>query len=85
MGFLRFLFFAILGYYLLKLLGRLLAPILAKYVVRKSHEIFDRTYSHSQGFDSRQNVGDVTIEKKKSAKPKSSKPVGDYISFEEIE
>jgi hypothetical protein len=85
MGFLRLLLFVILGYYLLKIIGRLMAPFLAKYAARKSQEFFARAYRSSDYSNSRQNVGEVTIETQKHKTPKSSKPVGEYISFEEIE
>jgi len=86
MGILRFLFFAILGYYLLMLLGRLLAPWLSRYAARKSEALFRKAFENARQTQGEpDSVGEVTISQKPSRQEKSRKPVGEYIEFEEIE
>ena len=86
MGFLRVLFFLLIGYYLLKIIGRLAAPFMVNYAARKSQDIFRRAYEHQKSNASAsQRVGEVIIEKPAAAQKKNSKPVGEYIAFEEIE
>ena len=86
MGLLRFLFFAILGYYLLMLLGRLLAPWLSRYAARKSEVLFRKAFENAQQPQGGAGkVGEVTIDHKPPRREKGRKPVGEYIEFEEIE
>ncbi len=86
MGILRFLFFALLGYYLLMLLGRLLAPWLGRYAARKSEALFRRAFENAQQAQGEpERVGEVTIDRKPPRQEKGRKPVGEYIEFEEIE
>lgn len=86
MGILRFLFFAILGYYLLLVLGRLLSPWLGRYAARKSEAVFRKAFEHAQqAREEPREVGEVTIDRKPSRNAKGAKPVGEYIEFEEIE
>jgi hypothetical protein len=86
MGFLRILFFLLLGFYLLKIIGRLAAPFMVNYATRKSQDIFRKAYEQQQSNSSAsQRVGEVIIEKPAVSKKKHSKPVGEYITFEEIE
>ena len=86
MGILRFLFFAILGYYLLMLLGRLLAPWLGRYAARKTEAVFRRAYDNAhRAQEEPREVGEVTIDRKPPRKAEGKKPVGEYIEFEEID
>ncbi|MDA8686211.1 DUF4834 family protein [Robiginitalea sp.] len=86
MGFLRLLFFLLLGYYLLRIIGRLAAPFMVNYAARKSQDIFRKAYEQQQSNSTAsQRVGDVIVEKPSDTPRKNSKPVGEYITFEEIE
>lgn len=86
MGFLRVLFFLLVGYYLLKIIGRLAAPYMVNYAARKSQDIFRKAYEQQQSNTSAsEKVGDVIIEKPSNSHKKPSRQVGEYISFEEIE
>ncbi len=87
MGFLKTILILLLVYYLLKILVKYFAPQLIKYTSKKAENHFKEKFgdfSHQQ--PSRQtNEGDVIIEDKPNKKRNSSKVVGDYIDFEEIE
>lgn len=84
MTFLKFLAFAILGYYLLKLVFRLLAPWLMRYAARKTEEHFKKQFGQSpQG---EKPEGEVSVEGGRKPRSRSSdKQVGEYIEFEEID
>ncbi|MFM1877349.1 MAG: hypothetical protein RLZZ241_215 [Bacteroidota bacterium] len=87
MGLIRVLFYILLGYYLLKILGRLLAPFLVRYLQRKSQDYFSQAYGQAGGTvqNEGQKVGDVVVEKPSGPTKKAGKPVGEYISYEEVD
>ena len=84
-GFIRTVFFVILFYYLFKIIGRFVLPLLLKKGVenmqKKQQEQFRRYQEQA-----RQKEGEVTI--KQNQKHKSSgnniKEEGEYVDFEEI-
>lgn len=87
MGFLKIVLVLIMVYYLLKILAKLFAPKIINYAAKKTEAHFKEKF---EGFQQHQNtakqkVGDVIIDKKPSKKNKTSKKVGDYIDFEEID
>ena len=86
MGVLRTIFWILLGYYLLKLVSRLLRPWAHAYARRKTEEMF-RQASSNQGGQSHSGhpEGEVIIDKKPPIRKSSGKKVGEYIEFEEIE
>lgn len=87
MGVLRTLFWILLGYYLLKLVSRLLRPWAHAYARKKSEELFRQAAERQQGGapHDRRPEGEVTIDKKPPVRKTSGKKVGEYIEFEEIE
>ncbi|MDC6351646.1 DUF4834 family protein [Zeaxanthinibacter sp. PT1] len=86
MGFIKFIFIMVLGYYLLKLIARLVAPSLFKYAARKTEEHFREQFGQhgNQGKDA-QNIGEVTVDAKGKKKDRGKEEIGEYIEFEEIE
>jgi hypothetical protein len=87
MGFLKTVLIVLLVYYLLKILAKWFAPKLFRYAAKKTEEHFKERF---EGFADQQSkeeeqIGDVIIDKKTTKKKKSSKNVGEYIDFEEIE
>ena len=86
MGVLRTIFWILLGYYLLKLISRLLRPWLQAYARKKTEEMFRQAGAGQSGEPSfRTREGEVTIDRKPPARKSSGKKVGEYIEFEEIE
>ena len=86
MGFLRTLLWILLGYYLLKLIGRLMRPWIRKFVQKKASEYYQKASSAPWEQDNSQGrVGEVTIDRKPPARKHSSRKVGEYIEYEEIE
>lgn len=82
-GFLKFIFWFFFISYLIKLLTRLLAPILMKRFANKMHDRFNQHYQHQK--QPPQNEGEVTIEKKDHSINKKSENIGEYVDFEELE
>ncbi len=87
MGFLKTLLIIILVYYLLKLIGRWLAPKVFNYAAKKTERHFRDAFEQANmsGNTSEQRVHDQHNSKKANDSSGSSKQVGEYIDFEEIE
>ncbi len=78
----------ILVYYLVKLLAKLFAPKIINYAAKKTEAHFKEKfggYAQPGNNTTEQRVGDIIVEKKPANKSDASKPVGDYIDFEEID
>jgi type IV secretory pathway VirB3-like protein len=90
-GVLKTILYFIVGYYIIKFLARLLFPIVVRKVVSKAEESFKQQYQSSQqnnNYTSQQNRSvkdEISAEDAKSNNPKSTKKVGEYVDYEEIE
>ena len=84
-GLLEMILIIILVYYGIKILSRLFAPVLFKFVAKKAEEQFGNTYNREQQNKNTQKEGEVTIDKMPHNRKSSNKEVGDYIDYEEIE
>jgi hypothetical protein len=87
MGFLKTVLIVLLVYYSIKILAKWFAPKLFRYAAKKTEEHFKEKFegfAGQQAHDEEQ-IGDVIIDKKTTKKKNSSKNVGEYIDFEEIE
>lgn len=88
---LSFILFLIIGFYLARLLGRLL---LRRWLVRKQKEFeqggnpFFRTYTWGSGTNReeprRRPEGKVTIEQTRIIEKQVSGEVGEYVEYEEV-
>ena len=87
MGFLKTLLIIILVYYLLKLIGRWLAPRVFNYAAKKTERHFRDAFEQANmgGNTSEQRVHDQHNSKKTTGSKGTSKDVGEYIDFEEID
>jgi hypothetical protein len=86
MGVLKAILWILLGYYLLKIVGRLLRPWAQRYVRRKAEDYFQQASAatgETQGESDR--VGEVTIDRRPPARRRSSEKVGEYIEFEDVD
>ena len=82
-GLIRFLFWFFFISYLIKILSRLLAPILMKRFANKMQDRFNQQHHNQQ--DPFQKEGKVTIERTNTSKKRNSDDLGDYVDFEEVE
>ena len=88
-GFVRMILIILLIYYGVKILSRLFAPLLIKYIAKKAEQKFG---GHSDSYRNQQRPhqespkkeGEVTIDKMPNTKA-SNKDVGDYVDYEEID
>lgn len=86
-GFLRTLLIILLIYYGLKILSRLFAPLLLKYIAKKAEQKFGGQFGQFQQKTQQQTTkkeGEVTIDKIPNIKT-SNKDVGEYVDYEEID
>lgn len=78
-GFLKTVGFIVVGYYILKFVGRLLFPVLVKKAVNNM-QARQGNYQREQ-----KREGEVTIETKQSQQRKANSNDGEYVDFEEID
>ena len=73
-------------YYAIKFLSRLLFPVLIKKVVEKAGQNFNQQYNsqNNQNYQS-QNRDEIIYDTQKTTKPRSTKIVGEYVDYEEID
>lgn len=82
-GVLKVLLILLLIYYGLKVLTRLLGPLLLRYITKKASQKFEQFFQqHSSSTQTAD--GEVTIQKKSTRKSNQTKG-GEYIDYEEIE
>lgn len=84
---LKTLLILLLVYYLFKILIRMLAPKLFSYAAKKTEQHFKENFEQftNSHTPSEEKVGETTIDKNSTRKSNTSKKVGDYIDFEEID
>ncbi|MCX2719471.1 DUF4834 family protein [Lentiprolixibacter aurantiacus] len=86
MTFLKVLFFVLLFYYLLRLLGRWFAPKLFQYAVKKTEQRFQQQYGQYQSHrEPEAPEGEVSISKSPGTRKKNQESLGEYIDYEEID
>lgn len=82
-GLLKIIGIILLVYYGVKVLSRLLAPFLLRYVSKKAEEKFGGQFNN-QRYEAPKKEGEVSIDKMPRQK-QSNKDVGDYVDYEEID
>ena len=87
MGLLRTILIILLIYYGLKILSRLFAPYLVRYMSKKMQDRFGEQFKqHQQNTQQpRQKEGETVIDKVPPTDKTSNKNVGEYIDYEEID
>ena len=86
-GFVRTILIILLIYYGLKIITRLAAPFMLKYLSKKAEQRFGDGF---RGFKyehppKQQREGEVTIDKMPNQNKSSNKEVGEYVDYEEID
>ncbi|WMI67211.1 DUF4834 family protein [Mangrovimonas sp. YM274] len=86
-GLLRTILIILLIYYGLKILSRIFAPYLVRYMSKKMQERFGGQFQQQQPYreKEKQNVGETVIDKMPKTDASSNKTVGEYIDYEEID
>lgn len=85
-GFFRMILIILLIYFGIKILSRLFAPFLVKYVAKKAEQRFGDSFGQfgKQPQEKPKKEGEITIDKVPKTKT-SNKNVGDYVDYEEID
>ncbi|MCH2196019.1 DUF4834 family protein [Kordia sp.] len=83
---LRTIAIIILVIYALRIIGRLFAPFMIRYVAKKAEKRFSEQFRQEAQFQQKKRAkeGETTIDTMPNNR-KSSKDVGEYIDFEEVD
>ena len=85
-GFLRTILIILLVYYGIKILTRLFAPYLLRYMSNKMQEKYGGQFQQQQQSENpKQKEGETVIDKVPQQHKTSDKNVGEYVDYEEIE
>jgi hypothetical protein len=86
MGLLKTILILLLVYYGVKLLSRLFAPILMRFVAKKAEQRFGQQFNQNQNpKEPIQKEGEISIDKAPQKHKASNKDVGEYVDYEEID
>lgn len=86
MTFLKTVLIVLLVYLGLKFLFKLATPYLMRYISKKAGQQFESFFqSNPNTHSKREKEGSITIDKMPSRKSRSSKKVGEYVEYEEVE
>lgn len=85
-GFIRTILILILIYYGVKVISRLFAPVLMRFVAKKAEQRFGQQFNqHQKKQQPKQKEGEISIDKTPAQNKTSNKDVGDYVDYEEID
>jgi len=85
-GLIKTLLIIALIYYGFKILARLFAPLLMRFVAKKAGQKFEQQFGQYQRQqEPKRQEGEVTIDKAPKRNKSSNKDVGDYVDYEEID
>lgn len=85
-GFFRMILIILLVYYGIKILSRLFAPYLMRYMSKKMQQKFGGQFQQQQRqHTTQQKEGETVIDKVPHQPKTSDKNVGEYVDYEEIE
>ncbi|WP_299525601.1 DUF4834 family protein [Winogradskyella sp.] len=90
MGLLRTILIILLVWFGLRILARLFAPILMKFVAKKAEERFGQQFGGFQNQaqqreEQKRREGETVIDKMPQQNKSSNEKVGEYIDYEEID
>lgn len=81
-GFIRTILIIMMIWYGVKILSRLFAPYLMRFVVKKAEQKFGQQQNRQK---SQQKEGETTINKAPEQTKTSNKNVGEYVDYEDID
>jgi len=85
-GFVRTILIIVLVWYGVKILSRIFAPLLMRYVSKKAKEKFGQQFGqHQKPAQTREKEGEISIDKSPETNKSSNKGVGEYVDYEEID
>lgn len=84
-GFLRTILIILLVWYGVKILMKIFAPYLVRYMSKKMQERFGGQFQQQQQQKNGPKEGETVIDKIPQQRQTSDKKVGEYIDYEEID
>ena len=85
-GFMRTILIILLIYYGVKILSKIFAPYLLRYVSKKAEQKFGQQFSQQRPPEkAKEKEGEISIDKIPSQSKASNKDVGEYVDYEEID
>jgi len=85
-GFIRTILIIVLVWYGVKILSRIFAPLLMRYVAKKAEQKFGQKFGqHQKPPQTVKKEGEISIDKSPNANKSSNKDVGEYVDYEEID
>ncbi|NOY48262.1 MAG: DUF4834 family protein [Chlorobi bacterium] len=85
-GFVRTILIILLVWYGVKILSRVFAPVLMRYVAKKAQQKFGQQFKQYQKPPpTTKNEGEISIDKMPNKNKTSNKDVGEYVDYEEID
>ncbi len=84
MGLLRTLLFIALFYYGFKILSRIFAPLILKYVTKKAEQRFGGQFGNFSNKQEQKTEGEISIDKVPKNKSSNS-TIGEYVDYEELD
>jgi len=86
MTFLKTILIVLLVYFGLKFLIRLATPYLMRYISKKAGQQFEQFFGNNPDMNTqRKQEGSITIDKTPSPNSRTSKKVGEYVEYEEVD
>ncbi len=86
MTFLKTILIVLLVYFGLKFLFRLATPYLMRYISKKAGQQFEQFFGNNPDMNTqREQEGSITIDKNPPPNSRTSKKVGEYVDFEEVD
>ncbi|MBO3117551.1 DUF4834 family protein [Winogradskyella sp. DF17] len=89
MGFLRTILILLLIYFGVKILSRLFAPLILRFVAKKAEQKFGQQFggfqNQKQSNQKRAKEGETVIDKMPENHKSSNDDVGEYIDYEEVD
>lgn len=86
MTFLKTILIIVLVYYGLKFFIRLITPYLMSYVSKKAGQQFEQFFGNNPDMNSqREPEGSITIDKNPAKNTRTTKKVGEYVEYEEVD
>jgi len=84
-GFLRTVLIILVVYYGIKMLSRIFAPYMVRYMSKKMQERFGGQFQQQNQSEPKYKEGETVIDKMPKQDTSSNKDVGEYIDYEEID
>ncbi len=85
-GSVRTILIIVLVWYGVKILSRIFAPLLMRYVAKKAEQKFGQQFGQrQQPQQTKKEEGEISIDKAPQQSKTSNKDVGEYVDYEEID